>query len=70
VAYNETVAAAGKTPVCYQGDVSAETFAYYRAGRAQHLAHTGAPFRSFIANDNHVAGGDFIIQNRLQGEFL
>ena len=70
VSDHETVAASGKSPVGYQRDLAPQPAADDGTGRAQHLAHPGAAFRSFVADDDHVARLDLAAQDALQRFFL
>src|SRR5574343_732480 len=59
VTNRETRGAAGKAPIGQQGALLAQPHRFQIRGRIKHLLHAGTTLRTFVANDNHVAGHDF-----------
>ena len=51
----ETRRAAGETTIGDQRAGFAEAHRFQEGGRVEHLLHAGTAFRSFVANDHHVA---------------
>src|SRR5271165_324147 len=67
---HEAMTASGKPPVGDQCDLLPQTLAHDGGRWTQHFAHSGAAFRSLVADDHHVAGLHFAAQDSLQGGFF
>src|SRR5690606_35810101 len=67
---DETMAAAGEPPVRDQCNLVAETAPDDRAGRAQHLAHSGSAARTLVADHDDIAGDDRSVEDRSHGLLL
>ncbi len=64
--HNKAVRAPGKAAIGEQRHILAETRAHNRRRRRQHLRHARAAFRTFIANNDHVALTDLPVLERVQ----
>src|SRR6185437_13011259 len=65
VADGQPRGAAGEAAIRQQRASLAETLRFDIARRIQHFLHTGAALRAFVANDNHVARLDLVVENVL-----
>src|SRR5207247_3607282 len=70
VADAEPARRAGEAPVGNQRDRFAQARTDDRAGDREHLAHAGSPARPLVADDDDVAGLDFLGLDSLERGFF
>src|SRR6266702_1628737 len=70
VAYNKTMAAAGKSAISDQRHILAESLAHDRRRRRKHFSHPWSAFRAFETDNDDVTLDDAIIENFFQSSFL
>ena len=70
MAHHKAVRPAGETSVGDERHALAQPLAHDNRGDGEHLAHTGAALRPFIANDHHIAVGDTVLLDGFQRQFF